>query len=206
MAARAYMLGLTGGIACGKSTVARHLEGLGAVHIDADEISHALTVPGGAALGCIREEFGPGVFFADGTLDRKALGAVVFADEAQKRTLEGILHPMIQRSMLEMADEAEKNGKKVCVLNVPLLYETAMDVMCDEVWVVSLPLEKQIVRLMNRDSLTREQALARIDAQMPIAEKEARAAHVFHTDKPEHETLREVEHRYRDLLRQMERR
>lgn len=200
------MLGLTGGIACGKSTVAKHLEELGAVHIDADEISHALTAPQGRALARIREEFGTGVFFSDGTLDRKALGAVVFSDEAQKRALEGILHPMIQRRMLEMADEAEKAGSKVCVLNVPLLYETAMDAMCDEVWVVSLPLEKQIVRLMNRDRLTRDEALARIENQMPLAQKEARAAHVFHTDKTEHETMREVEHRYKELLRQIERR
>lgn len=200
------MLGLTGGIACGKSTVARHLESLGAVHIDADAISHALTAPGGAALGRIREVFGEGVFHADGTLDRKALGALIFSDEEQKRALEGILHPMVQHGMLSMADEAAREGKKVCVLNVPLLYETAMDCMCDEVWVVSLPLEKQIVRLMNRDRLTREQALARIHSQMPIEEKEARASHVFRTDKAESDTLREVEHRYRDLLRQLDRR
>lgn len=200
------MLGLTGGIACGKSTVARHLESLGAVHIDADAISHALTAPGGAALGRIREVFGDGVFHADGTLDRRALGALIFSDEEQKRALEGILHPMVQHGMLSMADEAAREGKKVCVLNVPLLYETAMDCMCDEVWVVSLPLEKQIVRLMNRDRLTREQALARIHSQMPIEEKEARASHVFRTDKAESDTLREVEHRYRDLLRQLDRR
>lgn len=200
------MLGLTGGIACGKSTVARHLESLGAVHIDADAISHALTAPDGAALGRIREVFGDGVFHADGTLDRRALGALIFSDEEQKRALEGILHPMVQHGMLSLADEAAREGKKVCVLNVPLLYETAMDCMCDEVWVVSLPLEKQIVRLMNRDRLTREQALARIHNQMPIEEKEARASHVFRADKAESDTLREVEHRYRDLLRQLDRR
>ncbi len=200
-----YMLGLTGGIACGKSTVARKLEELGAVHIDADEISRSLTAPGGSALARIREEFGPGVFNADGTLDRRALGAVVFSDDAQRRALEGILHPMIQRRMLEISDEAEKEGKKVCVLNVPLLFETAMDAMCDGVWVVSLPQEKQILRIMNRDGLTREQAMARINAQMPTAEKEERATHVFFTDKSESETMREVEHRYRDLLRAIER-
>jgi len=200
------MLGLTGGIACGKSTVSRKLEELGAVHIDADSISHALTAPGGAALPKILEEFGPGVFRADGTLDRRALGEVIFSDEAQKRALEGIIHPMAQHGMLEIADRAAAEGRKVCVLDVPLLYETAMDCMCDEVWVVTLPTEKQIVRLMARDSLTREQALARINNQMPLSEKEERAAHVFRTDKPEHETLREIEHAYRDLLRKLERR
>lgn len=201
-----FMLGLTGGIACGKSTVARKLEELGAVHIDADEISRSLTAPGGPALGRIREEFGDGVFNADGTLDRRALGAVVFADEAQKRALEGILHPMVQHGMLALADEAAEMGKKVCVLNVPLLYETGMDAMCDEVWVVTMPQEKQILRVMGRDRLTREEALARIRNQMPLEEKEARAAHVFRTDKPEHDTLREAEHRYRDLIRRIDRR
>ena len=205
MAEKAYMLGLTGGIACGKSTVAKKLEELGAVHIDADAISHELTGPNGAALERIRETFGDGVFYADGALDRGALAAVVFSDEDQKRALERIIHPMVQHRMLQVADQADKEGKKVCVLNVPLLYETAMDAMCDEVWVVSLPEEKQIQRLMNRDQLTREQALARIESQMPLEEKEGRAARVFKTDKPEHDTMREVEHCYRDLLRQLER-
>lgn len=200
------MLGLTGGIACGKSTVSRKLEELGAVHIDADAISRSLTAPNGAALGKVRDMFGDGVFNADGTLDRRALAAVIFADEAQKRALEGILHPMIQHRMLEIADEAAEMGKKVCVLDVPLLYETGMDVLCDEVWVVTLPQEKQIVRVMGRDRLTREEALARIENQMPLSEKEARAAEVFRTDKPEQDTMREIEHAYRDLLRKLERR
>lgn len=201
-----FILGLTGGIACGKSTVANKLAELGAVHIDADAISRALTAPGGKALPAILEMFGGGVFHADGTLDRRALAEVIFSDEAQKRALEGILHPMVQHGMLEMADQAGREGKKVCVLNVPLLYETAMDCMCDEVWVVTMPQEKQIIRLMNRDSLSREQALARINNQMPLSEKEERATHVFRTDKPENDTMREVEHRYRDLLRQLDRR
>lgn len=206
MVERAYMLGLTGGIACGKSTVARHLAKLGAVHIDADEISHALTGPNGAALQRIRETFGDGVFCADGTLNRGALASIVFSDAAQKRALEAIIHPMVQHRMLEMADQAFEEGKSVCVLDVPLLYETAMDAMCDEVWVVSMPIEKQIVRLMERDALTREQAQVRIDSQMPLKEKERRAKHVFYTDKPKIETLLEVEHCYRELLRRLERR
>lgn len=201
-----FILGLTGGIACGKTTVANKLAELGAVHIDADAISRALTAPGGEALPKILEVFGGGVFFSDGTLDRKAMADVIFSDEAQKRALEGILHPMVQHEMLTQADIAAREGKRVCVLNVPLLYETAMDCVCDEVWVVTMPQDKQIVRLMARDQLTREQALARINNQMPLAEKEERAAHVFRTDKPEADTMREVEHRYRDLIKQLDRR
>lgn len=200
------MLGLTGGIACGKSTVSRKLDELGAVHIDADAISRSLTAPNGAALGKVRETFGDGVFNADGTLDRRALAAVIFADEAQKRALEGIIHPMVQHRMLEIADEAAETGKKVCVLDVPLLYETGMDVLCDEVWVVTLPQEKQIVRVMGRDRLTRAEAIARIENQMPLEEKEARAAQVFRTDKSEQETMREIERAYRDLIKKLDRR
>ena len=203
MAGRPFLLGITGGIACGKTTVARHLEKLGAAHIDADAFSRALTAPGGRALPEIRRVFGDGVFFADGTLDRRALGAVVFADRAQKRALEGILHPMVQHDMVEAIDRAGEEGIPVCVLNVPLLFETAMDAMCDAVWVVTMPEEKEIVRLMNRDRLTREEALARIRSQMPLAEKEALATVVLHTDKPESETLREAEHRYREILRSL---
>ncbi|MDO4739500.1 MAG: dephospho-CoA kinase [Eubacteriales bacterium] len=201
-----FILGLTGGIACGKSTVAHKLEQLGAVHIDADAVSRVLTGPEGPALEKIREVFGDEVFHEDGTLDRRALGEIVFGDEASRRALEGILHPMIQHGMLQQADKAGLAGEKVCVFNVPLLYETGMDAMCDEVWVMTLPEDKQLIRLMHRDALTREEALARIRSQMPMADKEALASAVFRTDKPEADTLREVEHRYRDLLKQIERR
>ena len=203
---RPYILGLTGGIACGKSTVAKHLEELGAAHVDADAISHQLTARGGAALEAIRETFGDGVFTAEGDLDRRVLGDVVFHDPNQRRALEGILHPMVQHEMLRLADEAGRNGKQVCVFNGPLLYETAMDALCDEVWVVTLPEDKQIIRLMNRDSLTREDAAARIASQMPLAEKEARAQFVLTTDRPEPDTRREAERKFRDLLRTLSRR
>lgn len=196
-----YILGLTGGIACGKTTVAALLVKLGARQADADAISRSLTAPGGPALDSIREVFGDGVFNSDGTLDRRALGSVIFHDAAQKRALEAIIHPMVQHEMMEIADEAGRDGVKVCVFNVPLLYETAMDALCDSVWVVSLPRDKQIIRLMNRDGLSRADAEARIDNQMPSEEKEARASYVFRTDKPEADTLREVEKRYNELLR-----
>lgn len=203
MEKKPYLLGLTGGIACGKTTATKHLEKLGACIIDADEISRELTAKNGEALPAIRETFGDGVFRADGELDRRALGAVVFGDAAQKRALEGILHPMVQHVMLKKIDQAAENGEPICVLSVPLLYETAMDAMCDSVWVMSLTGEAQIIRLMNRDRLTRAEALSRIESQMPVEEKERRAQCVFHTDKPEAETLRELEHKYKELLRSL---
>lgn len=203
MDGKPYILGLTGGIACGKTTASKHLEKLGAFVIDADEISRKLTSKDGPALPAIRETFGDGVFRADGELDRRALGAVVFGDAAQKRALESILHPMIQHAMVNEIDRAEKKGEAVCVLSVPLLYETAMDAMCDSVWVMSLTGEAQIIRLMNRDRLTRAEALSRIESQMPVEDKETRAECVFRTDKPEAETMRELEHRYKELLRSL---
>lgn len=201
-----HILGLTGGIACGKSTVARKLAALGAVHIDADFISHSLTAPGGKALPAIAQAFGAEVFSPDGTLNRKALGRQIFSQEEKRRTLEGILHPMVRQEMLLACELAAQENKPVCLFDVPLLLETGMDALCDTVWVVTLPKEQQLHRLMQRDRLSREEALARIAAQLSSEERIARADLVFSTDKPEADTLQEVEQRYQELLRQLKRR
>ncbi len=170
-----YIVGLTGGIASGKSEAAKHLSGLGAFCVDADEISRGLTAEGGALLPALREAFGDGVFNEDGTLNRRALGDVVFSDAASRRMLDSITHPAIQKAMMDDVDRARGEGKDLVILNVPLLFETGMDALCDETWLISLDPELQIERLMARDGLTEEQANARIAAQMPLEEKEARA-------------------------------
>jgi dephospho-CoA kinase len=199
------LIGLTGGVSTGKSTILATMRDLGAVILSADDASHALTAPGGEALPAIREAFGDGVFHADGTLDRRALGEIVFSDVASRRALEAIIHPAVQREMLRGVAEAEKAGAKVVVMEVPLLYETGMDALCDEIWVAHLDPETQILRLMNRDRLTREQALARIGSQMPLAEKASRADVVIRTDRPPQEVQKEVVHQYRDLIKRIER-
>ncbi len=199
------LIGLTGGVSTGKSTVLATLNDLGAVILSADEVSHRLTAPGGEALPAIRASFGDGVFRPDGTLDRRALGEIVFHDVASRRALEAIIHPAVQREMLREVAEAEKAGAKVVVMEVPLLYETGMDALCDQVWVTSLDPEAQVMRLMNRDRLTREQALARIESQMPLAEKAARADVVIRTDRTPQEVQKEVVHLYRDLLKRIDR-
>ena len=107
---RPYIIGLTGGIGTGKSEAAKFLASLGAVHLDADAISHELTKPGGEALEPIRAEFGEGVFREDGTLDRQALAQITFSDPARKRALEGILHPRIQRDIMRGIDRAAEEG------------------------------------------------------------------------------------------------
>ena len=170
-----YIVGLTGGIATGKSTASRHLTSLGAYCIDADKLSHDLMSAGGGAVEPVRRMFGDEVILPDGSVDRKLLGRVVFPDVALRRRLEGIIHPMVQHITLECIEQAGKNGVPLVVLDVPLLFESGMDVLCDETWVVFVPEEVQLRRVMARDGLTAQQAQARIDSQMPLAEKLQRA-------------------------------
>ena len=119
--------------------------------------------------------FGREILRPDGELDRRKLGGIVFADEGKRRELEGILHPIvIAESKTEMA-RARALGAAVCVLDVPLLFESGMDALCDETWLVFVPEEVQLRRVMARDGLTAQQAQARIDSQMPLAEKLQRA-------------------------------
>ncbi len=200
-----YVVGLTGGVSTGKSTILKSLGELGAAVMSADDASHRLTAPGGEALGEIREAFGDAVFLPDGTLDRRTLGEIVFHDVERRRTLESILHPAVQREMLREIAKAEEAGARVVVMEVPLLYETGMDALCDEVWVAYLDDESQTLRLMNRDQLTREQAQARIRSQMPLDQKAARADIVVRTDKTAYEVHKEVAHLYKDLLKRMDR-
>jgi dephospho-CoA kinase len=200
-----YVVGLTGGVSSGKSTILACLKDLGAFVLSADEASHRLTAPEGEALPAIRETFGEQVFQPDGTLDRRALGEIVFRDPACRRALEAIIHPAVQRDMLREIEKAGEEGALVVVMEVPLLYETGMDALCGEVWVAYLDVESQTLRLMNRDRLTREQAQARIQSQMSLEEKAKRAEVVVKTDKPIAEVQKEVAHLYRDLLKRVSR-
>lgn len=188
-----YVLGLTGGIACGKSYVARLLRQRGIPVLDADAISRSLTAEHGEALPAIRAAFGDRVFGGD-ALNRRALGNLVFSDAAARRQLEEILHPMI---IGHMQRETEDADAALVAWDVPLLYETGMDAQCDEVWCVSVPLGMQVRRVMRRDGLSRTQALQRMQSQMPLAEKRRRADHVIDTSG----NYRSTNRRVRGLLR-----
>lgn len=190
------IIGLTGGIACGKTTVAGWLKALGAAVIDADEISHELTGPGGQALPAIFQAFGQGVKNFDGTLNRKALGDLVFGDEAQRQRLNRILHPLVKARMAEETECCRKMGVSTVIWDVPLLYEAGMAGMTDQVWCVSAPRELQIARLKERDGLSREEAEARLGSQWPLSQKESRADAVIRTDRPIQEVRAEVEDLY----------
>ena len=175
------ILGLTGGIACGKSTISLTLREQGAVIIDGDVLSRELTKPGGAALPAIRARFGADVFCPDGTLDRRALGSVVFADDQAREALDGIMQPLLRQMIVDGIMQARQEGAQVCVLDMPLLYEKELDTLCDRVSCAWLPHNEQLSRLMARDGFTVQEAESRIASQLPVDEKAARADIVIDT-------------------------
>lgn len=184
------IIALTGGIACGKTTVAGMLKECGAAVVDADEISRSLTAAGGRALGEIRRVFGDGVFAPDGTLDRAKLGAQVFSNEEKRLQLNAILHPMVMDEMKQAVDRCREDGAQIVILDVPLLFEANMQHMGEMVVCVSASQEVQIARMASRNGWDREEALRRIRSQMPMEEKRSLSDVVIDTDKPI-ETLRE---------------
>ncbi len=183
-------IGLTGSIACGKSTVSAYLRELGHPVVDADAISRSLTAPGGAALLALRAAFGEAIFSGD-ALNRRALGDLVFSDSAKREALNALLHPMIISQIARELDAYDRTNALVFG-DVPLLYECAMEPMFDRVWVVSAPRETQIARLLERDGLARADAEKRIDAQMPQEKKRLLADAVIHTDGPIEATRAQV--------------
>ena len=178
------VLGLTGGIACGKSTISLTLRELGAVIVDGDVLSRELTAENGAALPEIRRAFGDGVFHPDGTLDRRALGAVVFANDAAHDNLDSIMQPLLLTLILRGIEDARQIGAQVCVLDMPLLYEKDLDRLCDRVWCAYIPRDIQLERLMTRDGFTLAEAESRLRSQLPAEEKAARADVVIDTSGP----------------------
>ena len=168
------IIGLTGGIACGKSAVALQLEALGAAVIDADQVSQDLYRPGSFLFSRIVEAFGSELVNSDGTLNRKALGQVVFASQEKRELLESLVHPAIWAEIQRRLKEY-LSSHKVVVLMVPLLLENSRQSMVDEVWVVDIDQETQISRLEQRNSLTREEGLQRIGAQMSRQDRLAKA-------------------------------
>ena len=191
-------IGLTGSIACGKSTVSAYLKSLGYAIADADAISHSLTAPGGAALDAIRAAFGDSVF--DGNvLNRRALGSAVFSDPHKRETLNAILHPMII-SLIETELAAHDAPDTLVIGDIPLLYECGMAHMFDKVWVVSVPEDVQLDRISMRDGLSREEAQSRIDAQMPLAQKRALADAIIDTSGPLENTRRQVDQLIRSIF------
>lgn len=166
------VIGVTGGIATGKSSLAQFFLARGATVIDADQLAREAVEPGSRGLVEVVAAFGEGVRAPDGHLDRKRLGEIVFSDKARRRQLEGILHPEIKRLAEERIADAARTGRRVVFYLAPLLIEAGVTDRVDEVWVVTVRPEVQLQRLMLRDGLSRAEAQRIIDSQMPLAEKE----------------------------------
>ncbi len=170
-------VGLTGGIASGKSTVAAILRELGAVVIDADQVAREVVAPGTPGLAAVVEAFGPEVLTEDGALDRPALARRVFAEPQARALLEGIVHPLVRRAAA--ATEATVPPGVLVVHDIPLLVETGQAADFDAVLVVDVPEERQVERMLADRGWTREEALARIAAQATRADRLAAATHVL---------------------------
>src|SRR5215471_2466004 len=201
---RFLLVGLTGSIATGKSTVSRMFAHLGARVLDADVLAREVVMPGQPAYLKIVEEFGPAVVQEDATLDRKALGAIVFADPARRKRLEEITHPAIglrQQRILAVLDEEEFDG--IVIWDVALLFETGGVTRMDRVVVVSTDPDTELARLMARDGLPEDAARARIASQMPVAEKAKRAHYVIDNSGGRADTERQVKAVYEALLAEL---
>ena len=164
-------VGLTGGIAAGKSAVARQLAELGAVLIDADAIARAVVEPGTPGLAAVAAAFGPGILTAEGALDRPALGALVFKDDAAREKLNSIVHPLVRAEAIRLREAAPEGA--VIVQDIPLLVETGQAKDFDVVIVVAAPLEERLHRMARDRGMTEADALARISAQATDAERAA---------------------------------
>ena len=193
-------VGLTGGLASGKSFVGQALAGLGCHLIRADELGHAVLMPGGEAYQPVIEEFGPGILEAGGTIDRRKLAAEVFQRPERLEALNRLVHPPVIRREEELIQEyAARDPQGIVVVEAAILIETGHHKRFDRMVLAVCSLEQQIERAIQRDRLSREEALARLERQMLLEEKRKFADYVIDTGGLKQETLRQVEETYRSL-------
>ena len=170
-----FKIGLTGGIASGKSTVLTYFKDKGIPYIDADIVAREVVELGTEGLQAIVETFGSHVLHADGTLNREALGAIVFHNEEKRQLLNSCLKTHIRNRIMELTSQYEQGNTPILIYDIPLLIEGEWYTMMDEVWLVYVNETTQIERLMSRNGYTREDALARINSQMRLDDKRAYA-------------------------------
>ena len=195
------LVALTGGIAAGKSTVARMLADCGATIVDADALAREAVAAGSPGLAAVVTEFGSEILTADGVLDRPALGRIIFDDESARRRLEAIVHPEVARLSAEaFADAAEKKPGGIIIYDVPLLVEAGRKAEFDAVIVVEASDARRLERLTTERKLTSEEAASRLAAQATNEQRRAVADYVVSTEASLDETRREVERVYENLL------
>lgn len=192
------IIGLTGGIASGKSTVSKILKGAGACVIDADQIVHQLLARNQLVRKQVVDYFGPSIVSAAGGIDRTLLGEIIFADDDKRKQLEQIIHPLVIREMeTQLANHQER--EKHIILDIPLLYETKLDYLVEQVWVVYVEPEVQLQRLLNRGQLSKAEAIKRIKTQLPLSEKKEMADLVIDNNGSRRELKAKVLEHWREI-------
>lgn len=186
------VIGLTGGIASGKSTVSSILIENGITVIDADVEARLAVEKGEEAYREIINHFGEHILLEDGTIDRAKLGSIIFYDEQQRQKLNSIVHPAVRKRMLAKRDSALNNGERCVILDIPLLFESKLSYMVDKTLLVYVDEEIQLDRLMKRNLLSKEDALARINSQMLLKEKVKLADAVINNNGTIKETEQQV--------------
>ena len=186
------IIGLTGGIGSGKTSVAAKLRALGARVFDADEAAKNAVLPGTEGFFKVVESFGPQIVDADGKLNRMALAEIVFNDKESLKRLEEIIHSYVWQETDKFLNACREAGERAVILDIPLLIECGWHQKVDEVWLVVLPVEKQIMRTMKRSGMTAEAVQARIAAQMPLDEKKKYATLVIDNSGAWEETEKQV--------------
>ena len=198
------VVGITGSIACGKTTVSQELIRRGYPVIDGDVLSRELTGPHGAAMSDIRVSFGDRYVLPDGSLNRREMGRLVFSDPTARNRLDRIMAPYLKALTLERIDAVRMSGAALCFLDFPLLYEKGYDQYCDTVWCVWIPEDLQLQRLIDRDGFTREEALSRMQAVISSDRKADLSPVVIDNSGPLDDTLQQVENQLRIELSRSE--
>lgn len=192
------IIGLTGSIASGKSTVANMLKEYGLPIVDADLVARMVVEPGKPTLDKIVEVFGEEVLTEDRALNREKLGSIIFHDEKKRKMLNNIIHPAIRQEMLRQRDEHIENGEKTVIMDIPLLFESKLQHFVDKILVVTVDDNIQLKRLMERNQLSEEEATSRIQSQMPLSEKEEGADAVIYNNLSLDNTKEQLENILRE--------
>ncbi|USK32860.1 dephospho-CoA kinase [Bacillus sp. F19] len=190
-------IGLTGGIASGKSTVSNMFKDANIPVIDADVIAKQVVEAGEPAYHSVVETFGRSILKDDGAIDREKLGSIVFQDETERKKLNGIVHPAVRREMLKQKEDAERRNEPAVVLDIPLLFESNLAHMADVTVVVYVDPHVQLERLMNRNQLTKQEAEWRIQSQLPLKDKKDKADEVIDNNG----SLQSTKRQFKELMK-----
>ncbi|MGM0920906.1 MAG: dephospho-CoA kinase [Bacillota bacterium] len=190
-------IGLTGGIASGKSTVSNMFKDANIPVIDADVIAKQVVEAGEPAYHSVVETFGRSILKDDGAIDREKLGSIVFQNETERKKLNGIVHPAVRREMLKQKEDAERRNEPAVVLDIPLLFESNLAHMADVTVVVYVDPHVQLERLMNRNQLTKQEAEWRIQSQLPLKDKKDKADEVIDNNG----SLQSTKRQFEDLMK-----